>query len=955
MSVDQGYDELINIQLEVLEKFYNLDIKTNDTYVYYKSTWNKYKDNLKLDNNKVSEEYTKIEEKLEKLKKKFFNEQTSKKSMDKYTCNTVKKNNDDAYRVKMIIDLKISFFLESFENKTPNYYNKIIVDDIIYFFKWSESIFSCIDNMYIFQPKYEQILYEAEKSIKENVFDEEKYKELLNIYKKIKFTKSWMNKPEPMLIGNIDSTKFRNCDLLSKKECNNECYTSWFSNGCKKRKDISNLIFNSFCGSGSYRFRSELISIIRSYSYDETEAEALERLSNPLNNRIKYKGDYIDLSKLKKKELCQILNEIMINISKEMGESDQSKKKYFKEKGFGRNQIEKCLYILSDTDKYKNSYLTKYQALVHFLIENRYKIVGIGIIASAILVFYYGVIGAVELVSTSAASWLRETSNALNTSILEWYNWGKDIAFANETVATIFNQTGYYFDVLMEFGKNALYTGSMYAGTAIYNTIVVSFNFLTSWVSSISGAISYLTPSLLNDLFGYIPSFGLFDYIFNWENAKEIAPYAWNFPSFGYTFLKEAINLLFSCISSDIGTFILSFFANVAIFGGIVASGFSNFGKGLVSVGDSKIIKTLCIIFGVTIFLGGLLLTVPSKLIKWTGKGLKSIFNYDPNVTNYFHGGSKAIEYLGYYTEKPFKALSTGGYKLAVAPNYLKKLGKKSKFVGEKIQDVTDLSRTAIIGTAKFAAKTTLLAANTSLFVADNVGKIILKPGEKLIKTIFGDKEFKILETEEMYIRLLEKIWLYGKNIDDINAKSEIKTDLKELDNIYNNISKMTGCGINHDVYIPCTKILPTRTDVQVFDILNITNDYLKGDANYLYSESINLVLETINNEEKYYLLDDGYKRWYSALSLSKYKDPSDNNKIKEIENPIKLRCSVFRLKPNMKFEEFFNKINVYAKTIFPNSNNNPNIQPPNNSNINMINNFQSGLVSNINQNVNIP
>jgi hypothetical protein len=193
MSV--GYNDLINYQSKLLNDFYNigLTISNYDDYVYYKSTWDRYSDILKTENSEIRTLYNMVKNKLNSLKEKYSYSELDKNKIDEYKCDTIKSKEEEIKKVKMIIDQKIDFFLDSFNVRSSYWYSRRIVTDIIHFFNWSVSIFTCMENMYIFRPKYEQILYEAKKTIKHNIFDEKTYSELVEIFKKINFSKSWFN------------------------------------------------------------------------------------------------------------------------------------------------------------------------------------------------------------------------------------------------------------------------------------------------------------------------------------------------------------------------------------------------------------------------------------------------------------------------------------------------------------------------------------------------------------------------------------------------------------------------------------------------------------------------------------------------------------------------------------------------------------------------------------------
>ena len=110
-------------------------------------------------------------------------------------------------------------------------------------------------NIDIFRSKLYEFVYKLDNEYLMQLFDE------------IDFVD---NNVDNIMIGDFFNKTFRNCSLLEKHECNQECYWSdtfldklkFWSSNCK-HKNINDLLYDTYCSDFSYKTRYELIYLIK--------------------------------------------------------------------------------------------------------------------------------------------------------------------------------------------------------------------------------------------------------------------------------------------------------------------------------------------------------------------------------------------------------------------------------------------------------------------------------------------------------------------------------------------------------------------------------------------------------------------------------------------------------------------------------------------------------------------
>lgn len=195
---------------------------------------------------------------------------------------------------------------------------------------------------------------------------------LKELYSKIDFGHKLQHaRRPPMVIGDVSEKEWRKCEALEEYQCNEECffesapfYKFWSRGTCRSR-DISKLIYDTFCHVTSYKTKEELVKLLRKLAPDES-----------FSNRDK------------REYLCGRLGKITVEISKNFTKEDQHI--FWNSVGMNPNDLEQCFYALRECHNSKFTFYNTYMYIYRFLRKHK-KFLAITTVATVtmVLILYY--------------------------------------------------------------------------------------------------------------------------------------------------------------------------------------------------------------------------------------------------------------------------------------------------------------------------------------------------------------------------------------------------------------------------------------------------------------------------------------------------------------------------------------------------------------------------------------
>lgn len=285
---------IVEKQLRILNNFILLllNVNTESSFNAYIASWNKYKKYYDDDVDEIRNKINEIENIISNISDMFYEKYILEKNTlyESYDCKNKNYNKNVLFTE---IQNYINFYLEMNEEDAHVY--------VINFINWLINISKCED-ISIFNKKIDQLIF--------------KYKDYLqNIdFSKMRYT-TVENKP--MLLTDFFKKKYRECSILKEPECNEECYWSnnfidkinIFSSKCKKR-NINDIIYNSYCSVDSYKNKDEIIQIIILLYGDNDNYKGLDRM---IKRKIKIQDTTYQLDDMDSKELCKLIKNFLDN------------------------------------------------------------------------------------------------------------------------------------------------------------------------------------------------------------------------------------------------------------------------------------------------------------------------------------------------------------------------------------------------------------------------------------------------------------------------------------------------------------------------------------------------------------------------------------------------------------------------------------------------------------------
>lgn len=321
-------------QSRVLRKFIkNANNISNIVLLNYnQNIWNKYKNYFTIDDSKIYSLYQSIEDILKYKKSEIYNKYFS----HMYSCEYINENNISNEEIFEMITNLTNFYIE-------NYQNDEYLKDIQFFLNWLFDLSKCV-NISMFKEKVYELV--------NKVYYYKSYS-YFKLYNKIEFKENTQSKK--ILIGDFLNKKIRNCSLLKKYECNDECYweggfLNLFKPNRCKNKDIKELITNTYCSDLSYKTREELITILKLFTSVETISyDDFYKLKLAYSNKIILDNKKIDLSILTDKELCELFRSILNDSIIESISEKDTQLDYLKKLGFNRYTAGVFIYNIYDS------------------------------------------------------------------------------------------------------------------------------------------------------------------------------------------------------------------------------------------------------------------------------------------------------------------------------------------------------------------------------------------------------------------------------------------------------------------------------------------------------------------------------------------------------------------------------------------------------------------------------
>jgi hypothetical protein len=365
-------------QSKVLRKFIKNvnNISNNVLLKYNENIWNKYKNFFNIDDNGIFSLYQSVEDALKYKKSDIYNMYVRKM----YPCAYIIENNITDNEIYDIISNINNFYID-------NYTEDEYIRDIEFFLDWLIRLSKCKD-INIFKDKIYELVNKVYYYKSYNYF---------GLYKKINFNKT--DQPKKILIGDFLNKKIRNCSLLPKYECNDECYweggiRNFFKFERCKNRDIKDLIINTYCSDLTYKTKEEMITILKLFtSVDTISYDDFYKLRLAYSNKIILGGEKIDLSILTDEELCKIFKSVLNESITDLVSEKNTQIDYFKKLGFNRFTAAVFIYMIYDSISFSYTFYEIIKRCYRFLasiynnvIKNNKLVVALLIIIC--LIFY---------------------------------------------------------------------------------------------------------------------------------------------------------------------------------------------------------------------------------------------------------------------------------------------------------------------------------------------------------------------------------------------------------------------------------------------------------------------------------------------------------------------------------------------------------------------------------------
>lgn len=271
-------------QIKILNKFKE-KLKNEKSYAIIDGlydSWIKYNSGFDIEESRISLLYEEIEN---LFINKYSEELESFSSMEnKFDCSNINENSENKELFYQIIENNLTYYTKNIDKNINN-------ADMHKFLNWLSNMSKCTD-LSIFKKQINFILNK------------------LNIVT-YKFD---FGKQPNMLSGNLFTNTVRECSLLEKKDCDNECEWKFSIFGSKcVNKDYKKILFNSYCSKESYKSKEEIMLMIKSLYTNDLNINNPKKISKILSNKIKIDGKFVDLKSKTKEELCDYFNQILEN------------------------------------------------------------------------------------------------------------------------------------------------------------------------------------------------------------------------------------------------------------------------------------------------------------------------------------------------------------------------------------------------------------------------------------------------------------------------------------------------------------------------------------------------------------------------------------------------------------------------------------------------------------------
>ena len=283
------YQVLIQKNIKVLNKFLKLleDVDSKIRLYGMLNSWNKYIYDFELDNNDVLKLVYEINLVFKNKKNELDNPlllHLNDEYKKEFECNKVNNSKELKNKTMRYIADNLDYYTnDSYQNSNDFNLNN--------FLSWLEDMSKCID-LSVFRTRIYMLM--------------EKYKRLNKISKKYNIYINPDSKKESKIVGSLYNKQLRNCSLLDKNRCGEEC--EWvpgrFFGGTCKNKDYVKLLMETYCSFDSYRSREELIMFIKSLNVDNLKIENYKKLNKSVSAVIKHNDVILDLNTLSDNELC---------------------------------------------------------------------------------------------------------------------------------------------------------------------------------------------------------------------------------------------------------------------------------------------------------------------------------------------------------------------------------------------------------------------------------------------------------------------------------------------------------------------------------------------------------------------------------------------------------------------------------------------------------------------------
>ncbi len=368
-----------NKKIRSLEKFYDklIQSKTSNSIHFLKTSWDKYKSYYDVKDKNIKELYNKIDtyldDKIEKMKdKKSFILTTDIYYL--YTCENLQKDSNLLYEFYDFVSNSIMYYSKFNVTNIPSM-------ELHTFLVWLEKLSYCID-LTQFKEKINEIL------------------EKIKIKKhKTTYDFNFKEYDTPMIIGDVLNKPPRNCSLVNKIECNNECEWSKYDNKCMNRNYIE-LLTHTYCSTNSYKSKDELILLIKSLYIDKNYKNEYKNLSRSVSNKILLGNEYYQLNEMTIIDLCKIFNNLLIKMIGNYDiDSIDGQLNFWRKINMGKNDLIQITSLIDNCAKNKYSFMEIRNTVTKWIKENKKTFIGItglGVVVLAGLIAYssneYGVL-----------------------------------------------------------------------------------------------------------------------------------------------------------------------------------------------------------------------------------------------------------------------------------------------------------------------------------------------------------------------------------------------------------------------------------------------------------------------------------------------------------------------------------------------------------------------------------